>query len=58
MYTMMSIILTSHQGNFLPTDRDHYRKPQPIKIRSCTTQSQGYIYITTALPKALGSFIA
>jgi hypothetical protein len=33
------------------TDEDHYRKPQPIKMMSCGTNSYGYIYKTTLAPK-------
>jgi len=53
----MSTTLTPHQGHFLPTARDHYRKPQPVKIKSCRTQSQGYNHITTASPTALRSLL-
>ena len=48
-------MFTPPQRNTSPTDGDHYRKPQPIKMQSCGAQSQGPHLQNTTAPNTQGT---
>lgn len=50
------MVLATHQGNLSLQQMDHCRKPQPIKMQSCGSQSQLIHLQNTPILKAKGIF--